>query len=126
MQFLKVLWPSVLDTLAIFKDALRGRPTQVHPLDRTFGIETSRRVPRAALATGSDKDALSIGYAAGAAPSVIRKSLSLVNIEGNAEFIDLGCGKGRPLIVAAEFPFRALTGIELSPYLCGIARRNVK
>jgi SAM-dependent methyltransferase len=39
-------------------------------------------------------------------------------------FVDLGCGKGRALLVATEFPFRAILGVELSPRLARIARRN--
>ena len=126
MRFLKDSWLPVLEVLAYFKDILRGRKTPVNPIDRALGIETSRRAPGAAMATGRDQDAFSIGYPAGSMPSVIRKSLSLIGIERDADFIDLGCGKGRALIVAAEFPFRALIGIELVPYLCRIARRNVE
>jgi SAM-dependent methyltransferase len=39
-------------------------------------------------------------------------------------FIDIGCGKGRPLLIATEFDFRAITGIEFSPPLAWMARRN--
>ena len=30
-------------------------------------------------------------------------------------FIDVGCGKGRALLLASEFPFRRIVGVELSP-----------
>jgi SAM-dependent methyltransferase len=39
-------------------------------------------------------------------------------------FIDLGCGKGRPLLVASEYPFRSLIGFELTPSLVLQARKN--
>jgi SAM-dependent methyltransferase len=39
-------------------------------------------------------------------------------------FVDLGCGKGRPLLVATEFPFKEIIGVELSPRLSDIARKN--
>jgi SAM-dependent methyltransferase len=39
-------------------------------------------------------------------------------------FIDLGCGKGRPMLVASEFPFRDIIGVELSPKLAEVARKN--
>jgi len=40
-------------------------------------------------------------------------------------FVDVGCGKGRALLVAAEFPFRQLIGVEHAEDLVFIARRNV-
>lgn len=41
-------------------------------------------------------------------------------------FIDLGSGKGRPLILAAEAGFTNLTGVEFSESLCRVARENLK
>jgi SAM-dependent methyltransferase len=38
---------------------------------------------------------------------------------------DLGAGKGAALLVAAEFPVRRLTGVELVEELADVARRNV-
>jgi SAM-dependent methyltransferase len=40
-------------------------------------------------------------------------------------FVDLGCGKGKPLLVAATYPFRRLAGVDLSPACVAVARRNV-
>ena len=44
----------------------------------------------------------------------------------NTVFIDLGCGKGRTLLLASDYPFRAIIGIEISRELCGMAVENVK
>lgn len=41
-------------------------------------------------------------------------------------FVDVGCGKGRVLLLAARRPFRAVIGIELSPHLAAVARRNLQ
>jgi SAM-dependent methyltransferase len=41
-------------------------------------------------------------------------------------FVDLGCGKGRVVLVAAQRPFRQVVGIEVSPELVAIARANVE
>ena len=43
----------------------------------------------------------------------------------NLTFIDLGCGKGRVLIVARDIGFRKLIGIEFAPELLRIARLNL-
>jgi len=39
-------------------------------------------------------------------------------------FVDLGCGKGRVLLLAAQRPFQRVIGIEISPWLATTARRN--
>ena len=42
------------------------------------------------------------------------------------DFIDFGSGKGRALLVASEFPFRRIIGIEISEKLHKLAKRNVE
>lgn len=41
-------------------------------------------------------------------------------------FVDLGCGKGRVLMLAARFPFDPIRGVELSGMLCNKARFNLQ
>ncbi len=41
-------------------------------------------------------------------------------------FLDLGCGKGRTLLVASRFPFGRLIGVDLSPSLLAIAAANAE
>ena len=48
-----------------------------------------------------------------------------VNIEAFV-LVDLGCGKGRVLMVAAEFPFSQIVGVEIATELAQIARENVR
>ena len=40
-------------------------------------------------------------------------------------FIDLGSGKGRTLLMASDYPFRRIVGVELLPSLHEIARLNL-
>ena len=40
-------------------------------------------------------------------------------------FVDLGSGKGRNLLVASQFNFKRVVGIEFSKELCNIAKKNV-
>lgn len=40
-------------------------------------------------------------------------------------FIDYGSGKGRALLMASEFPFKQVIGIEFSPQLNSIAQQNI-
>lgn len=39
-------------------------------------------------------------------------------------FVDIGAGMGRAVLLAGEYPFRKVTGVELHPTLARIARRN--
>jgi len=41
-------------------------------------------------------------------------------------FVDVGSGKGRVLLLAAQQGFRRVVGVEFSPSLCEQARRNVE
>jgi hypothetical protein len=41
-------------------------------------------------------------------------------------FVDVGSGKGAAVLMASEFPFRRLIGLELTPELIAIARINVQ
>jgi predicted RNA methylase len=40
-------------------------------------------------------------------------------------FVDLGSGKGRPLLMASDYPFRRIVGVELLPALHETAKQNV-
>jgi SAM-dependent methyltransferase len=54
----------------------------------------------------------------------LRAALATLPGLEKSTFIDLGCGKGRPMLIASEFPFRDIVGVELSPPLANVARRN--
>jgi SAM-dependent methyltransferase len=60
-------------------------------------------------------------------PRLIRNGLKASGIEFHKYiFIDYGCGKGRALLVASEFPFRKIIGMEFVPQLADIARANIR
>lgn len=40
-------------------------------------------------------------------------------------FIDLGAGKGRALLMASDYPFQRIMGVEFMPDLCRDARENI-
>lgn len=45
---------------------------------------------------------------------------------GDFTFIDLGSGKGRTLLMASDYPFRRIIGVELLPSLHQIAQENLR
>ena len=41
-------------------------------------------------------------------------------------FLDMGCGAGRAICVAAQYPFSRVIGIEIDERLCVLAERNAR
>ena len=102
-----------------------------HPFDAQYGTDTGNYLLPDELAAGSEHDSLNYGYSA-IAPSVFRAALlrwcatlpSPRRLSAYT-FVDIGCGKGRALLLAAELPFRKVVGVELNEDLSCTARRNV-
>jgi len=56
----------------------------------------------------------------------LRTVLRKLDLPKDGVFIDVGSGKGRVLLIAAQTGFQRIIGVELSRELCEIARENVK
>lgn len=97
----------------------------LHPFDLLHGVETGGLLFPEDLSSGKHSDLYNNGYF-GIAPSVFRKLCGSLNIDYcDFTFIDLGSGKGGALLLASEFPFREIIGVELSPKLHRTAMENV-
>lgn len=86
--------------------------------DRRLGVETRLAVWRKRIFTNPD----SVDYEA-VNPLIFARAVPVVP---RSTFIDLGCGKGRALILAHEAGFRDLIGVEISPKLAKATIRNLK
>lgn len=101
-----------------------------HPFDKENGVQTSGLIPGRFLKTGHLHDRHSTAYF-GVAPSVFHALLKRwqrtkpIAAIKRFNFLDLGAGMGRAILLAAEYPFQGVAGIELNPILAGIARRNL-
>jgi SAM-dependent methyltransferase len=88
-------------------------------LDRQFGIDSSRR-------HGLDEFGINNSEFVDYQPmSYLDLKALFKNIPTQGVFVDYGCGKGRAVCVAATRPFRAVFGVEISPELSRVAKRNV-
>ena len=59
-------------------------------------------------------------------PALFREMMASLPIEFDQfTFVDLGSGKGRTLLMASEYPFRKIIGVELLPALHQIAQDNL-
>ena len=94
-----------------------------HPFDRMYGVDTSGAIQTNDLGFDPGLVAHSTPYG-GSQPSIVRRCLATLPDPAEYAFIDLGCGKGRPLLVASEFPFQRVVGVEMAPRLAEIARQN--
>lgn len=56
----------------------------------------------------------------------LRMVLARVDLPGRKVLFDIGCGKGRALMIAIELGFDVARGIEFSPALAAIARKNLQ
>lgn len=58
---------------------------------------------------------------------VLRHILRHLDVDyPSTTFVDIGCGKGRAVLLATQFPFRKVVGVELSPVTSTIARKNLE
>ena len=93
--------------------------------DWKYGTDTMRWVDRNALATRSDNRSHSAPFRATKVGPLLQL-LDRLKLPRDCNFVDIGSGKGRVLLIASQYGFRNVVGIEFSGELCAIARRNVE
>ena len=104
-------------------------PSPPHPFDVEHGTDTGGLIIGADLASGHPSDRFIEGYAA-VPPSRFRNILARWHASGalnrlaEITFVDLGCGKGRAVLLASELGFREAVGVELNPALAVTAQAN--
>ena len=60
-------------------------------------------------------------------PKLVYRILNLLNLQpGRYDFVDFGSGKGRVLLIASEFPFCQVIGVEFDRRLHAIAQENIR
>lgn len=103
---------------------------KAHPFDVQFGVDTDGIIKGRDLAAGHPHDEHNTAYY-GVQPSLFHELMErweqappLHAIE-DYTFIDFGAGKGRAMMLASEFPFREVVGVELNPALVETARNNI-
>jgi SAM-dependent methyltransferase len=117
-----------VEVFGLFETArrLRGEPPGFpDPFDRLYGTDTETPVPVPAGGLPPSVAPHAVVYAATATAVVdhVLAHLDLPLLE--TTFVDVGCGKGRVVMLAARLPFRRVLGVEASPLHCRTARRNL-
>jgi SAM-dependent methyltransferase len=94
-----------------------------HPFDLAHGTDTSGHIPGEVLTPANLHNTAYYAIS----PSALTAALKLLPEPTNGfTFLDIGCGKGRALLVAAQFDFPKILGIEISPALCRTAESNTQ
>ncbi len=109
----------------------KARPA-IHPFDKLHGTDTSGLVPGTEIApgTGFAPEELTAYY--GVAPSILHGVIDLWLRECAPQqpiertvFLDVGAGKGRAMLLASQYPFLRVEGVELNPMLAQVAEANL-
>lgn len=105
----------------------RGLPKmRLNPstLDQEYGVETTKLV----WLTNPFAKNFGHGFRYQACnPESCKWAIGAAGIDTSKFFfVDMGCGKGRPLIIASRFEFPQLIGVDYSQSLCRSAARNLK
>ncbi len=102
-----------------------------HPFDVEHGTDTGGLTPGPALKTGHAHDRHNTAYY-GIAPSILKRLIAQwkqtkpPHALSKYSFIDFGAGKGRAMLLASEFGFKEVVGIELHPALAKKCRGNMR
>lgn len=110
---------------AIAAYALQVPAKRGKAFDKRFGIETTEPVVVAPRDFIDESYRSAIWYFP-SIPEVFGSVMRTLKIRAeDYTFVDIGCGKGRVLIMAAQLPFRRVLGVEGSTSTSSIARTNV-
>lgn len=105
--------------------AWRTRPQIRSAFDQEFGTDTDGIVPLWKLRIESPYREQGVRYQA-SHPDLIRSAIESLPIQPEEfVYVDIGSGKGRTLLVASEYPFRRIIGVEFSPELNAVAAENI-
>ena len=104
----------------------RKKQICIDDFDELHGVDTAEKVRVDSLHVVGDN--LDFGYNYSTIPSFYFRSLiSLLNMNyEDWTFIDIGSGKGKILILAMEYPFKLVVGVEYTKELNEIAKKNIQ
>ena len=95
--------------------------------DRRFGTETSGAIEAIDLDIADEAAREEAEMYHPAPARVTRYMIKHLGLDyPSTTFVDIGSGKGRATLVASEFPFRKVIGIEIDQRLHDVAGRNVE
>lgn len=102
-------------------------PNKEKGFDRKYGTDTNGIIYSKNLSISDSKAKDNAIFYLSAPPRVTKYMIAFLDINHeDFAFIDFGSGKGRVLLVASDFPFQRIIGVEISESLHMLAQRNVE
>jgi len=108
------------------REGLAFAANQSSQFDRDFGVDTHGHLGLESLTVvGANRDHGE--FYIGSDPTTFKKTLAALPIAyEDFVFIDYGSGKGRALLLASEFPFKFIVGVEFAVELHRVCEANLK
>jgi len=104
----------------------------IHPFDQAHATDTSGLIPGRTIAQGTGVKVEELTAYYGVAPSILTGLLDrwLQELHPQAAiektvFLDIGAGKGRACLLASQYPFLRVEGVELNETLANVAKANI-
>jgi SAM-dependent methyltransferase len=105
---------------------IRRRRLQHERFDAKYHLDTQMPVAIADLETTAPAAKFANRYQ-GTPIALLHRIIRRLKVDQQRfTFIDLGSGKGRVLLIAAQYPFKSVVGVEFSKTLHDIALANIK
>jgi SAM-dependent methyltransferase len=106
--------------------AIREREERAAAFDNQFGVDTAGFIHPTELNINNPNQEHAVSYR-GSDPRIFRNAIEALPIDYRRfVFIDFGSGKGRAILLATEFQFKQIIGIEFSEELHRIALDNIR
>ena len=104
----------------------------IHPFDQAHATDTAGLIPGRTIAEGTGVQVEELTAYYGVAPSILTGLLDrwLQELHPQAAiektvFLDIGAGKGRACLLASQYPFLRVEGVELNETLANVAKANI-
>lgn len=93
--------------------------------DLRYGTDTARIISLSAMKiVGSNQSRAT--WAESTQQRPFRHLIRQLHLPCKGDFVDLGSGKGKVLLLASQYPFGKVVGIEFAEELCAISRENIR
>lgn len=125
LETVKLAWVNVTNPSAGGEGSKPNRGPDAFDLE--YGVETAPVIEAGSLDLSGDSADFAHRYQP-CSPEFFHKLMGelgpMMRFEDKA-FIDIGCGMGRPVLLASLYPFKKVRGVELSPSLTERAKENI-
>lgn len=95
--------------------------------DRRFGVDTAAEIALTDAGISAPDARRGHGLYRPAWEEIVRGALDRLAVDlGRFTFVDYGSGKGKALLLASDYPFEEIVGVEFARPLHEIAQRNIE